>query len=417
MIHLMRSGGAGSGLAARVLAFLRQRRQPASSRLIAEMFLRMSPPSEQVATRLLHSSLRPAGLTYQEGLGWCPPEPGRDAEVEAEPAPRMAAAVMGPGRGRVCLAEVTAEGPRSPAGLDAINLAGATVVMMEPRRDGASLSRALRERGLPSPDRIVSLRSVVRDGFGLPRGADLATICARLGIRWMEGEDAASLASAIASCVVAARARRDSTPIEGGDEAKSPAAWITPERLATIPRAPGVYRFYDQSGGLLYVGKAADLRRRLESYVSRSRPAGHGSRFLSRAARVEHEVTGSELEALLKEARLIRRRRPEGNVQLHVHERPGRVAAYGAARSFALLLPRSGLKGVTVLVVREGRYAGHAVVGPKGGGLRAATRLLSPGRTTSARGHRAARSVDRDTQILNSWMAVNAERVSRLDLD
>ena len=88
--------------------------------------------------------------------------------------------------------------------------------------------------------------------------------------------------------------------------------------------ASGVYRFFDGRGGLLYVGKAANLRRRLFTHAAAnaasddqpSRGAdvelrGAGSkvtRALAGLARVEIEESDSELEALLKEGRNGRHR-------------------------------------------------------------------------------------------------------------
>jgi hypothetical protein len=73
---------------------------------------------------------------------------------------------------------------------------------------------------------------------------------------------------------------------------------------------------------------------------------------------------------------------------------------------------------VTAIFVRDGRYEGSALLGPKGGGrgraLSILRRLFVPARSNP----RARRtSVERDSQILNSWLANGAETVSRVDLD
>lgn len=219
--------------------------------------------------------------------------------------------------------------------------------------------------------------------------------------------------------VLAAEAPR---PIGPDRDAAPPAASrIPPEQLAALPAAPGTYRFFDEAGELLYVGKARDLRRRVLSYFRPGRRPGHGDRFLPRAIRVEFRVEGSELEALLAEARLIARRAPEANVQREVHER---AAPYAAARAWALLLPSAGRPAdgdtgretVSVVMVREGRYLGHAPVGPRGGGLRQVERLLA--RAMASRAPRGGRGrPDRDTPILTSWLARHGDQVSRIDLD
>jgi excinuclease ABC subunit C len=86
--------------------------------------------------------------------------------------------------------------------------------------------------------------------------------------------------------------------------------------LAGVPAAPAVYRFYDAAGGLLYVGKARDLRRRLGQYrtARRARQDRKRRALVRSAARIDWDVCASELEASLREIRLIQALRPRANV-------------------------------------------------------------------------------------------------------
>ena len=86
--------------------------------------------------------------------------------------------------------------------------------------------------------------------------------------------------------------------------------------LTGVPAAPGVYRFHDAVGGLLYIGKAANLRRRLAQYrLAGRRKAERKRRALVRAAaRITWEVCESPLAAALAEIRLIQTLRPPRNV-------------------------------------------------------------------------------------------------------
>jgi len=81
-----------------------------------------------------------------------------------------------------------------------------------------------------------------------------------------------------------------------------------------LPQLPGVYLMRDRGGDVLYVGKAANLRRRVRSYFG---PDGRHGRLIGRVLaeldRVDHEVCGSEFEALLRESELLHRLRPPGN--------------------------------------------------------------------------------------------------------
>lgn len=85
-------------------------------------------------------------------------------------------------------------------------------------------------------------------------------------------------------------------------------------RVAALPAAPGIYRFRDADGRLLYVGKAKNLRQRVGSYLTNA--ASHRGKVLDlirHIADVEVEVAGSELEASLCEADEIRRAKPPYN--------------------------------------------------------------------------------------------------------
>ena len=86
--------------------------------------------------------------------------------------------------------------------------------------------------------------------------------------------------------------------------------------LAGVPREPGVYRLYDAAGGLLYVGKARNLRRRLAQYrtARRTKKDRKRSALVRSAHRVEWQTCASELEASLTEIGLIQALRPTRNV-------------------------------------------------------------------------------------------------------
>jgi DNA polymerase III epsilon subunit family exonuclease len=91
--------------------------------------------------------------------------------------------------------------------------------------------------------------------------------------------------------------------------------------LATIPRAPGVYIMRNANGRIVYVGKAKNLRERVGSYFSQ--PLGYTRKIdglIESLSRIETEVVGSELQALLLESQMIRRHEPPHNWQLRRHE-------------------------------------------------------------------------------------------------
>jgi len=84
------------------------------------------------------------------------------------------------------------------------------------------------------------------------------------------------------------------------------------EIFKNLPSLPGVYRMYDKTGDLIYVGKAKSLKARLSSYRNCSPETlpGKVARMIKRVSRIEYEVLASEEEALLKENRLLRSEKP-----------------------------------------------------------------------------------------------------------
>jgi excinuclease ABC subunit C len=89
---------------------------------------------------------------------------------------------------------------------------------------------------------------------------------------------------------------------------------LTKEMMADIPTLPGVYFFRDSTGKILYIGKAKSLRKRVRSYLSKSRKRPNRlKRLIHHAAQIRYEVCDSELEALLLESRLIKEHQPPYN--------------------------------------------------------------------------------------------------------
>jgi excinuclease ABC subunit C len=86
--------------------------------------------------------------------------------------------------------------------------------------------------------------------------------------------------------------------------------------LATLPFAPGVYRMLDGKGDALYVGKARSLRKRVDAYTHIARLPERLRRMVHETRNLEVITTGSEAEALLLEANLIKRLRPRYNIVL-----------------------------------------------------------------------------------------------------
>ena len=89
------------------------------------------------------------------------------------------------------------------------------------------------------------------------------------------------------------------------------------EQVTHVSTDPGVYIMRDPQGKVLYVGKARNLKKRLQSYFQRHRPHDPKTRLLlSKVSDFETIITHTENEALILESNLIKRHRPRYNVVL-----------------------------------------------------------------------------------------------------
>ncbi len=84
------------------------------------------------------------------------------------------------------------------------------------------------------------------------------------------------------------------------------------EALEEIPNKPGVYKFFNDTNQLIYIGKSKHIRKRIEQHLKNVKTL-KGSIMRQEIARIEFELTGSELIALLFESELIKIHKPVYN--------------------------------------------------------------------------------------------------------
>ena len=89
------------------------------------------------------------------------------------------------------------------------------------------------------------------------------------------------------------------------------------EKISLFPHSPGVYRYYDSEGNVIYVGKAKDLHKRVAQYfVPAERLTRKTAVMVSKIADAQYTVVESEADALLLENNLIKQFKPRYNILL-----------------------------------------------------------------------------------------------------
>ena len=111
---------------------------------------------------------------------------------------------------------------------------------------------------------------------------------------------------------------------------------VRPSAVAQLPTEPGVYRFRDDGGRALYIGRAGDLRRRVSSYWGDLRDRPRLRRMVPQIVRIEALVCASEHEAAWVERMLLEHRKPRWNRVVGGLENPVYVRLDTAAPSICV---------------------------------------------------------------------------------
>ena len=440
----MRHGSRPTSLsAARAVRILRERGTPVASSELVQLVLATRVPDEATATSILETAFAGDPRLRYEGSRWTevelqaapplavaeprerPPTPADEldrafVELQGERARasaplRLTSVAVVRMRGDQVLDSVGGQpGPALRRAITAA-LAGSFPIVHDPVGAWRALELWLDEP-LPEP---LSLRRLAVARLGMPARHTLPELAARLGIGWRETADVTDRAGALAACL---------DELSGADETLEdllavlrarvpPVPWgrysFDRSFLREVPHTPGTYRFYDGDGALLYVGKSANLHRRLASYFQEGRRrSARVQALLDALVRVEVEPVGSDLEAMLREARQIARARPRRNVQRRFHVRLGRSERLA---SVLILEPAAAPWVLRAYLLRDGCLVGRVGIGGRGGGLRRIERLLDDHFFSAESRPAELRGDPVDVEIVGRWLAAHRDEVVALD--
>lgn len=343
----------------RIHAFLKQCGGQASGVAIARALLHLRSAGPVQADQLLAALLNDDPQVVSDGLGnWhlvassaaAPSPPASLVETPMRPAEvkRANAIVIGLGSLRagelrestVCC--VVPDGTTAATDLPIITAAAfwqqwsgllqqAVLISWNPRPALLALGRIAAMVPQPFlPLTTISLASLARQLLHLPRPPKLSALYAELSGNpsWQEGlsHRLSAESEIVAHLLERGRTQGLTNWEQLAELARRPARVdfggfdFDEQFVAQLPEAPGVYLMQNDAGRVIYVGKAANLRNRLQTYFRRPTPEDRKLQQQQAQLRQLHfEVTETELDALLRENALIRRIKPALNRQLRIH--------------------------------------------------------------------------------------------------
>lgn len=431
-------------VAERAVRYLREAPEPAPSVRLARDVLALSVADEEQATRVLDAAFADdPRLAYGAG-GW------RVTSFPAEPAEREEPAAAHEDEPDVAfvLVEGTRPAPRAPLQLTAIaavrcrgeevvdacggalsqwppgaalrvemrRILGGARIVLHALPGGLAALEAWLEEPLDAP---LPLALLARRRAGAPAGHTLEDLAARLKLSVRVADDPGGRVELLPACFNALRAPGESwLDLEAACRGAGPTLpWLryafTRDDLRAVPPVPGTYRFFDADDALIYVGKSSNLMRRLAGWFREDATRSPRVQAIVDAVRrFEVRPSGSELEALLREAAQIRRDRPERNVQREIHPRGSHG---GRLESILILEPAEPPWSLRAWLIREGRLLDAIPLGPRGGGLKRISRVLDTAFFDPRPGPASGRSRPVDVEIVARWLAEHRDRAVAFD--
>jgi GIY-YIG catalytic domain-containing protein len=431
-----------SVVAERAVRYLHSHGKPASSVALAREVLSLSVADEEQATRVLGAAFADdPRLSYVNGA-WRheAPAPERSpGETAAPPLEPDVAFVLVVGARPQAHAPFTLTGVAASRrrGDEIVAACGGDLAALSPAVELKAQLRALIEgarivlhappAGLGALESFLdeplvdplSLALLARRRLSRPALHTVEEISAALGLVVRVDDDPLGRIELLPACFDALREPGESwdATYAACHAGRAGPPWpryaFSRDDLQALPPVPGTYRFYDLDSKLLYVGKSKNLKRRLAAWFGDEGPRGaRGRAIVDAVHRFEVRPSGSDLEALLREASQIRTDQPERNVQRAVHARRGRAARLG---SILILEPAEEPWVLRAWLIREGQLLDSVSLGPRGGGLRRIERVLRDEFFDPRDGPRSRRARPVDVEIVARWLSEHRDRAVAFD--
>ncbi|MCK4665463.1 nucleotide excision repair endonuclease, partial [Candidatus Dependentiae bacterium] len=121
--------------------------------------------------------------------------------------------------------------------------------------------------------------------------------------------------------------------------------------LRNIPVTPGIYRFRNEKSNVIYIGKSKNLNSRVNSYfIISPKVSDKIKRIQEQVNEIDLEPTPTELDAIIKEYREIKKFNPEINIQTNVKQTLNKIIMKGIPERFIIMLPDLNQKYVNLIL-------------------------------------------------------------------
>ena len=193
-------------------------------------------------------------------------------------------------------------------------LRGTVFVAHNARFDYGFIKSEFRRLGRVFSARVLCTVKLSRWLYPEHRRHNMDALIERHGLEQVQRHRAMGDVAAMLAFFTHARAEKGDEPMEAAIQAllqrPSIPSHLPVDTLETLPRGPGVYRFYGENDVLLYVGKSTHIAQRVASHFSGDHNSSRGVRLSESLRRVEWTETAGELGALLLELRQIKTLKP-----------------------------------------------------------------------------------------------------------